>query len=93
MKEFQITYQQTPYHYTKPESAIVKANSKEEAFVLLYDKLSRAGRKVDTSGRCLKEAGLDPELVASFGVSHTYGDVHIGTVEPYGVRLPEGKVI
>lgn len=59
MKTWKITYQSAPFAHSAPHSLIVEAESKEAAFAVTYDSLTRQGHPVLTVANGSDKLDLD----------------------------------
>ena len=92
VKQWKIVHQMTPLAYTAKESLVVETPSKEAAFAVAYDHLTRRGSPVRGEDEWLRNLGLDVEAVRSFGVPNEYGSTHIQWVSEYNITA-QGRVV
>jgi hypothetical protein len=92
MTQWKIVYQSTPFAYTAAASMVIEAESKEAAFAVAYNHLTRGGSPVNAYGDKLSELGLDAATVYSYGVPNEYGACHVKAITEYKITAP-GKVV
>jgi hypothetical protein len=88
---WKVIYQSTPYNYTAPSTLVVEAETREDAYVVAYDHLTRTGIAVSTESAHYDLKISVPSLEAK-GVPFASGDCHIRSIEPHSLKAI-GKVI
>jgi hypothetical protein len=96
MSDFKVTFQTMPFCNSSPQAMLVSCvASKEEAFVLAYDQLTRQGHVVTTYDGDLRELDLDISHLRRAGVdsvSVNGSGTKIRGIDSYNVKKPKGSI-